>query len=63
MPSICVLIPAEVMVSLTEELTTEVQKNQAHFDKGHYRYKYAIMHAGMLFAFLDRQQIKSRSVK
>ncbi len=55
MPSICLLIPAEVMASFAEELTTEVQNNPAHFDKGHYRYKNAIMHAGMLFAFLDRQ--------
>ncbi len=61
--SICLLIPAEVMASLTVELNTEVQKNPTLFDKGHPLYKNAVMHAGMLFAFLDRQWIKSRSVK
>ncbi len=63
----CLLIPAEVMVSLTQELITEVQKNAALFNKGHPLYKiavmHAVMHAGMWFAFSDSQYIKRRSIK
>lgn len=34
-PSICLLIPAEVIASLAEALFREVQKNPALFDKSH----------------------------
>ncbi len=43
------------MAELAEELITDVQKNPALFDKGHPLYKNAVMHADMLFAFLDSQ--------
>ncbi len=50
MPSICLLIPAEVMAWLAEELITEEQKNSTLYDKGH-----PLMHASMFFTFLDSQ--------
>ncbi len=55
MPSICLLLPAEVMASFAEELITELQKNPSLFDKGYPLYKNAVMDASMLFAFLDSQ--------
>ncbi len=55
MPSICLLIPAEAMALIAEELIPEVQKNPGLFDKAHSFYKNPVMHADMLFALLESQ--------